>query len=55
MNNPLILGKGGKIKTKGSDICKKNLDIDFERERSIGLGPTFGDDQTGTHTHRKLF
>ena len=27
-----------------------NLDIKFEGDRSVGLGSTFGDDQTDTHT-----
>ena len=28
-----------------------NRDFEFERNRSIGLGCTFGDDHTDTHTH----
>ena len=40
----------GKLKTAG-DICERTLNIDFERDRFIGLGSTFGDGQTDTHTH----
>ena len=47
---PLILGVGVKLK-KAGDICKRTLDIEFERDRSIGLDSTIGDKQTDTHTH----
>ena len=42
---PLILGVGGKLKT---------LDVEFERDRLIGLDSTFGDGQTDRQpdTHR---
>ena len=50
--------KKKKKKKKGArDICERTPDIDFERDRSIGLGSTFGDGQTDrqtdrhTHTH----
>ena len=29
----------------------RTLYIEFERDRSIGLGSTFGDGHTDTHTH----
>ena len=32
-------------------IYKRTLDIEFERDRSIGLGSTIGDGDTHTHTH----
>ena len=58
---PLILGLGGKLKKKAPDICERTLDIDLKRDRSIGLGSTFGDGHTDrqtqtdrhtqTHTH----
>ena len=32
------------------DICERPLDIEFERDRSIGLGSTFGDGQSDKHT-----
>ena len=55
---PLILELGGKLK-KARAICERTLDIDFERDRSIGLGCTFGDGQTDRqtdkHTHRHFF
>ena len=44
----------GREKTKKNtarDIYKRTLDVEFERDRSIGLGSMFGDDQTDTHTH----
>ena len=42
---PLILGLGKTNKT-ARDICKRTLDIEFERDRSIGLGSTLGDGHT---------
>ena len=45
---PLILGVGVKLKKMAGDICERTSDIDFERDRSIGLGSTFGDGQTDT-------
>ena len=55
----------GKRKTKkpARDIYKRTLDIEFERDRSIGLGSTIGDGQTdrqtdrqtGRHTHTQTF
>ena len=48
----LILGVGGKLKKTARDIYKRALDIEFERDWSIGLGSTIGDgQQTHTHTH----
>ena len=45
----------GKTKKTARDICKGTLDIEFERDRSVGLGSTVGDGhtdrQTDTHTH----
>ena len=45
---------GGKLK-KTRDICKRTLDIEFQRDQSIGLGFTIGDGLTDrqrqTHTH----
>ena len=58
---PLILGVGGKLKKTARDIYKRTLHIDFERDRSNGLGSTIGDGQTDrqtdrhTHTHRHFF
>ena len=56
---PLILGLGRKIKKTTRDICKRNLHIEFERDRSIGLGSTIGEGQTDrhrhTHTHTHTF
>ena len=40
----------GREKTKKTwDIYKRTLDIEFERDRSIGLDSTIGDGQTDTH------
>ena len=41
----------GREKTKKAarDICRRSLDIKFERDRSIGLGSTFGDGQSDKH------
>ena len=61
-----ILWVGEEIKKKTArDIYEKTLDIEFERDRSIGLGSTFGDEgterhtyihtYTHTHTHRHFF
>ena len=52
----LILEVGEKLKDR-RDIYKRILDIEFEQDRSIGLGSTIGDGQTDrqtdrhTHTH----
>ena len=53
----LILGVGGKLKKKAREIYKRTLDIEFKRDRSIGLGSTIGDRQTDrqTDTHRHFF
>ena len=32
-----------KTKTKVRDICERTLDIDFERDWWVGLGPALGD------------
>ena len=55
---PLILRVDRKPKSRARDICKRTLDITFERDRSIGLGSTFGEGQTerqDTHTHTHTF
>ena len=56
---PVILGVKEKLKKEALDICEETLDIDFERDRSIGLGCTVGDGQTDrqtdTHTHTDIF
>ena len=41
----------GKTNKTARDIYKRTLDIEFERDRSIGLGCTIGDVQTDRHTH----
>ena len=49
---PLILGVGGKLNKTARDIYKRTLNIEFEGDRSIGLGSTSASDrQTDTHTH----
>ena len=48
---PLISGVGGKLKKTAGDIYNRTLHIEFERDRSIGLGSTIGDGQIHTHTH----
>ena len=40
----------GKTKKTARDIYKRTLDIEFERDRSIGLGSTIGDGQTDRQT-----
>ena len=50
---PLILGVEGKLKKKARDIYIRTLYVEFERDRSIGLGPTFGNGHTDTHTFSK--
>ena len=49
----------GKTKKKARDIYMRTLYIEFERDRLIGLGSTFGDGhtdrQTDTHTHTDIF
>ena len=42
---PLILRVHRKRKKKRRDICKGTLDIEFERDWSVGLGATLGDGQ----------
>ena len=36
-------------KKTARDIYKRTQDIKFERDRSIGLGSTFGEGHTDTH------
>ena len=55
MRTTLNFRDRGKTKKKAQDICERTLYIDFERDRSIGLGSTIGDGQTDTHTHRHFF
>ena len=43
----------GKIKKTAQVIYKRTQDIEFERDRSIGLGSIIGDGQTDTHTQRE--
>ena len=47
----------GKLKKKKTarDVCKKTLDVEFERDLSISLGSMIGDGQTDRHTHRHFF
>ena len=45
---PLILGVEGKLK-------KRTLNIEFERDWSIGLGSTIGDGRTDRQTHTQTF
>ena len=42
---PLVLRLGGKLKKRDGvrDIYMMTLDIEFQRDRSIGLGSRFGD------------
>ena len=50
------MGRGKlKKKKKARDIYKRTTDIDFKRDRLIGLGSTIGDGQTDTHTHTEIF
>ena len=35
--------KDRKLKTTARDICKRNLDIKFERDLSVDLGAMLGD------------
>ena len=58
----LILGVVEKLNKKtGRDIYKRTPDIEFERDRSIGLGSMIGDGQADrqtdrqTHTHTHIF
>ena len=51
MSTTLNFGGREKIKKAARDIYKRALHIEFERDRSIGLGSTIGDGQTDTHTH----
>ena len=52
-----LIGVGGKLKKKARDIYKRTLDIEFEWDRSIGLGSMMGDGQSDrqTDTHRHFF
>ena len=47
---PLILGLG-ETKKKARDIYKRTLDIEFERDQSIGLLSIIGDGWTDRYTH----
>ena len=49
----LLLILRGKNKKKARDIYKRTRDIDFERDRSIGLGSMVGEDQTHTQIFSK--
>ena len=51
MRTTLNLRDRGKTKKTAGDIYKRTLDIEFERDQSIGLGSTIGDGQTDRHTH----
>ena len=51
---PLTLGVGEKLKKKAGDTYKRTLDIEFERDRLIGLGSTIGDGETDKHTHTHI-
>ena len=42
---PLILRVDRKRKKRARDICKRTLDIECERDRSVGLGAMLGDGQ----------
>ena len=42
---PLILRIDIKRKQRVGDICKGTLDIEYERDWSVGLGATLGDGQ----------
>ena len=42
---------GGKLRKTARDIYKRILDIEFERDWSIGLGSAIGDGHTHTNTH----
>ena len=50
---PLILGVGEILKKTARDIYKRTLDIEFERDRSIGLGSMIGDGRTDRQTNRQ--
>ena len=53
---PLILRVDRKREKRARDICKRTIDIEFERDRSIGLDSMIGDGrQTHTHTHTQFF
>ena len=46
----------GISKKKGApDIYMRTLDIEFERDRSVGLGSTFDDGYTDRQTHTDIF
>ena len=42
-----------KLKKTARDIYMRTLYVEFERDRSIGLGSTFGDGHTRTRTHAR--
>ena len=42
---PLILREDRKQENRARDICKETLDIEFERDWSVGLGATLGEGQ----------
>ena len=50
---PLILGVEGKLKKTARDIYMRTIYIEFERDRSIGIGSTFGDGHTDRQTNRQ--
>ena len=52
VNYPSIQWQGRTKKT-ARDICKRTLGIEFKRDRSIGLGATFGDSHTDTSAHAR--
>ena len=43
---PLVLGVGENLR----DICRRTLDMEFQRNRSIGLGSTFDRGHTDRYT-----
>ena len=49
----LMLAVGEKKKAR--DTFKRTLDIEFEQNRSTGLGSMIGDGQTQTHTYTHFF
>ena len=51
MQTTLNFRGGGKTKKAARDTNMETLDIELERDRSIGLGSVFGDDHRQTHTH----
>ena len=55
MRTTLNFWDRAKTKKTARDIYMRTLYIEFERDRSIGLGSTFGDGHTDRHTHRHFF